>query len=163
MINRRWDVPACNKFPVPIGKNSLAACQESGNFCLSTWHLLHAGAIDGRGGLNSDTWAVHLLHEYSDSSLTAECHARNYLRASTAIASPTISLLVCDSRCLGRMAQQVLSSRAHPTTGDSEECCVCVAVHVRPLIYSELSEGCQACLEVDQERPQVLLCIRAQL
>ncbi len=37
---------------------------------------------------------------------------------------------------------------------------VAVAVHVRPLIHSEVTDGCQECLLVTPGRPQVgvLLC-----
>ena len=38
---------------------------------------------------------------------------------------------------------------------ESEECCVCVAVHIRPLIPTELAEGCQACLQPTPGRPEV--------
>jgi hypothetical protein len=38
-----------------------------------------------------------------------------------------------------------------------EDCSVCVAVHIRPLIASELTEGCQTCLSVATGQPQVLL------
>ena len=31
---------------------------------------------------------------------------------------------------------------------------VCVAVHIRPLVQSELAEGCQMCLSVTPGRPQ---------
>ena len=41
------------------------------------------------------------------------------------------------------------------TTADSEECCVCVAVQVRPLIDGELIEGCQNCLTTLPNQPQV--------
>jgi len=36
-----------------------------------------------------------------------------------------------------------------------EDCSVCVAVHIRPLIASELTEGCQTCLSVAPGEPQV--------
>ena len=35
-----------------------------------------------------------------------------------------------------------------------EECSVCVAVHVRPLIDIELVDGCQECLKVTPGVPQ---------
>ncbi len=31
---------------------------------------------------------------------------------------------------------------------------VCVAVHIRPLVESELAEGCQTCLSVTPGQPQ---------
>ena len=39
------------------------------------------------------------------------------------------------------------------------EDCVCVAVHIRPLIASELAEGCQTCLQSASGRPEVGLPI----
>lgn len=39
---------------------------------------------------------------------------------------------------------------------EAEECCVCVAVHVRPLIDGELYDGCQNCLTTFPKEPQVL-------
>ena len=30
-----------------------------------------------------------------------------------------------------------------------------MAVHVRPLIANELTDGCSVCLELDEDRPQV--------
>lgn len=38
---------------------------------------------------------------------------------------------------------------------ESDECSVCVAVHVRPLIDSELLEGCDALLTTTPQQPQV--------
>ncbi len=38
---------------------------------------------------------------------------------------------------------------------ESDECSVCVAVHVRPLIDSELLEGCEALLNTTPQQPQV--------
>ena len=38
---------------------------------------------------------------------------------------------------------------------------VCVAVHIRPLVQSELVEGCQTCLEVTPGQPQARLSISA--
>ena len=37
-----------------------------------------------------------------------------------------------------------------------EDCSVCVAVHIRPLIAIELADGCQACLSVADGQKQVL-------
>lgn len=37
----------------------------------------------------------------------------------------------------------------------SDECSVCVAVHVRPLIDSELLEGCDSLLTTTPQQPQV--------
>ncbi|DBB08621.1 TPA: hypothetical protein ACH3X3_008748 [Trebouxia sp. C0006] len=39
---------------------------------------------------------------------------------------------------------------------ESDECSVCVAVHVRPLIDSELLEGCEALLNTTPQQPQVV-------
>eukprot|EP00210_Caulerpa_lentillifera_P007067 g6760.t1 len=39
-----------------------------------------------------------------------------------------------------------------------EECSVCVAVNIRPLIGAELVEGCQECLQVASEQAQVTCC-----
>ncbi|XP_039023727.1 kinesin-like protein KIN-4A isoform X1 [Hibiscus syriacus] len=41
------------------------------------------------------------------------------------------------------------------TTGASEDCCVKVAVHVRPLIGDEKLQGCKDCVTVIQGKPQV--------
>lgn len=38
---------------------------------------------------------------------------------------------------------------------EADECCVCVAVHVRPLIDSEVLEGCQSCLTTFAKQPEV--------
>ena len=38
---------------------------------------------------------------------------------------------------------------------EADECSVCVAVHVRPLIDSELLEGCDALLKTTPQQPQV--------
>lgn len=38
---------------------------------------------------------------------------------------------------------------------EGDECSVCVAVHVRPLIDSELQEGCDALLTTTPQQPQV--------
>ena len=38
---------------------------------------------------------------------------------------------------------------------EADECSVCVAVHVRPLIDSELQEGCDALLTTTPQQPQV--------
>lgn len=38
---------------------------------------------------------------------------------------------------------------------ESDECSVCVAVHVRPLIDSEILEGCDALLNTTPQQPQV--------
>lgn len=35
---------------------------------------------------------------------------------------------------------------------------VCVAVHIRPLVDSELAQGCQPCLTVTPGQPQVAFC-----
>lgn len=40
-------------------------------------------------------------------------------------------------------------------TSAEEDCSVCVAVHIRPLIATEVSEGCQACLSVVEGQKQV--------
>lgn len=37
-----------------------------------------------------------------------------------------------------------------------EDCSVCVAVHIRPLIANEVADGCQACLSVAEGQKQVL-------
>ena len=47
---------------------------------------------------------------------------------------------------------------AGPANAEEEECCVCVAVHLRPLIDSELSEGCQECLVVESPDQPVVRC-----
>lgn len=39
--------------------------------------------------------------------------------------------------------------------GGVEECSVCVAVHVRPLISQELEDGCKECLVLTPGEPQV--------
>lgn len=39
--------------------------------------------------------------------------------------------------------------------GTDEDCSVCVAVHIRPLIANEVSEGCQTCLGVAESHKQV--------
>lgn len=36
-----------------------------------------------------------------------------------------------------------------------EECSVCVAVNIRPLIGNELAEGCRECLQVAAKQAQV--------
>lgn len=47
-------------------------------------------------------------------------------------------------------------SNKHSKQENSEvECRVAVAVHVRPLIHSELTDGCQECLLVTPGHPQV--------
>ena len=38
---------------------------------------------------------------------------------------------------------------------EADECSVCVAVHVRPLIDSELLEGCDSLLTTNSQTPQV--------
>jgi hypothetical protein len=38
---------------------------------------------------------------------------------------------------------------------ESDECSVCVAVHVRPLIEDEEDAGCRTCLAVAPDEPQV--------
>ena len=38
---------------------------------------------------------------------------------------------------------------------------VCVAVHIRPLVQSELAEGCQTCLGVTPGQPQARASISA--
>lgn len=40
-------------------------------------------------------------------------------------------------------------------TGGGEDCCVKVAVHVRPLIGDERAEGCKDCVAVVPGKPQV--------
>ena len=42
-----------------------------------------------------------------------------------------------------------------PQENESDECSVCVAVHVRPLIDSELLEGCDSLLTTTPQQPQV--------
>ena len=42
------------------------------------------------------------------------------------------------------------------STEKEEECSVCVAVNIRPLIGNELVEGCQECLDVDAGLAQVM-------
>lgn len=37
-----------------------------------------------------------------------------------------------------------------------EDCSVCVAVHIRPLIAIEVADGCQTCLSVADGQKQVL-------
>lgn len=39
---------------------------------------------------------------------------------------------------------------------NAEECSVCVAVHVRPLIDSEVLDGCDSLLTTTPNQPQVL-------
>lgn len=40
-----------------------------------------------------------------------------------------------------------------------EECSVCVAVNIRPLVTNEIVEGCQECLQVAAEQAQVPLSL----
>jgi hypothetical protein len=41
---------------------------------------------------------------------------------------------------------------------------VCVAVHIRPLVESELAEGCQTCLSVTPGQPQAsIFCFNESL
>lgn len=40
-------------------------------------------------------------------------------------------------------------------TGGGEDCCVKVAVHVRPLIGDERAQGCKDCVAVVPGKPQV--------
>lgn len=42
-----------------------------------------------------------------------------------------------------------------PTEQTADECSVCVAVHVRPLIDSELLDGCDSLLTTTPNQPQV--------
>lgn len=44
--------------------------------------------------------------------------------------------------------------------GSDQECCVCVAVHVRPLIDREIEQACQECLVVPYGQPQVRAALR---
>ena len=46
---------------------------------------------------------------------------------------------------------------------ESDECSVCVAVHVRPLIDSELLEGCDALLNTTPQQSQVRLADLSKL
>lgn len=48
-----------------------------------------------------------------------------------------------------------LITKSNPVEKE-EECSVCVAVNIRPLIGNELVEGCQECLQVAAEQAQVL-------
>ena len=41
--------------------------------------------------------------------------------------------------------------------GNGEECCVKVAVHIRPLIADEKLQGCKDCVTVVHAKPQVIL------
>ena len=41
---------------------------------------------------------------------------------------------------------------------NADECSVCVAVHVRPLIDSELLDGCDSLLTTTPNQPQVRSC-----
>lgn len=55
---------------------------------------------------------------------------------------------------------------AEPHTPDTEASkaeCVCVAVHVRPLVESELAEGCEHALTVTPGLPQVRLMVGGPL
>ncbi|GMH44881.1 hypothetical protein BSKO_12838 [Bryopsis sp. KO-2023] len=45
--------------------------------------------------------------------------------------------------------------------GEGEECSVCVAVNIRPLIGQEIVEGCQECLNVTPGQPQVSCCAKS--
>lgn len=51
-----------------------------------------------------------------------------------------------------------LTTKSNPVEKE-EECSVCVAVNIRPLIGAELVEGCQECLQVAAEQAQVLYSI----
>ena len=50
----------------------------------------------------------------------------------------------------------VNSELVSKSTEKEEECSVCVAVNIRPLIGNELVEGCQECLDVDAGLAQVM-------
>lgn len=51
----------------------------------------------------------------------------------------------------------VASSKANEKEKE-EECSVCVAVNIRPLIANEIVVGCQECLGVDAAQAQVTFC-----
>ena len=51
------------------------------------------------------------------------------------------------------MAEAMLAAAA--AEQEADECSVCVAVHVRPLIDSELLEGCESLLATTPQQPQV--------
>lgn len=53
------------------------------------------------------------------------------------------------------MAEAILAAAA--ADQEADECSVCVAVHVRPLIDSELLEGCDSLLVTTPQQPQVCL------
>lgn len=44
---------------------------------------------------------------------------------------------------------------SHDEFKDQDECCVCVAVKVRPLVASEVALGCDECLAITPGRPQL--------
>lgn len=44
------------------------------------------------------------------------------------------------------------------TNSSGEDCCVKVAVHIRPLIGDERIQGCKDCVTVQPGKPQVLQC-----
>ncbi|PNT02637.1 hypothetical protein POPTR_014G024700v4 [Populus trichocarpa] len=46
-------------------------------------------------------------------------------------------------------------SPASPATNGGEDCCVKVAVHIRPLIADERAQGCKDCVTVVSGKPQV--------
>ena len=49
------------------------------------------------------------------------------------------------------MEKQAVANGTEPS---EESCAVAVAVHIRPLISSELVDGCQECLAVAREESQ---------
>ncbi len=53
------------------------------------------------------------------------------------------------------MAEALSPAGVTPQEQESDECSVCVAVHVRPLIDSELLEGCDSLLQTTSQQPQV--------
>lgn len=52
------------------------------------------------------------------------------------------------------MTEALPAAPALASQQEADECSVCVAVHVRPLIDSELQEGCDALLTTTPQQPQ---------
>jgi hypothetical protein len=61
----------------------------------------------------------------------------------------------------GSSAKPSLSTAAAAKPPADEECCVCVAVNIRPLVDGEIAEGCAEILAVDRTQVLGLFLLRA--
>lgn len=111
--------------------------------------------------------ALHMLLCKASASLPACCAAAcsiaqpdsfHHLSCADKHKTPPGSRASADGARLRMMEANGNNRPSQRTGAETEECCVCVAVHIRPLIASELAEGCQTCLQGAPSKPEVPPC-----